>query len=367
VTVSIRETAPLLYAALLAVFVWLAARVLGPFLPGITWAAVLVVTFRPLHDRVKAELGGRTWLASLLLTVLVALLVVVPVVIAAVRVTNGAIAAYQWTQTAYVEQGVDLGVRERWPWVADAIARVSELVGVAHVDVKATVLDLAKRVGSFAAAKAPGLLGEAFGLAFSFIVMLFMMASFFANGPVLRHWLASVLPIPRSDAIRILDELAIMTRSVFISVGLTALIQAALSTLGFLVLGVSNAFTLGAAVFFVAVLPGGPGFVWFPVAIYLAATGHPTKALILVAWGGGVVGTIDNFLRPYFARGGVKLPTTLLVFGLIGGAIAFGLVGLFLGPIVLYVVRELAAVTRREVYGEPVDDAGPPIPAAPAP
>ncbi len=362
---TLRETAPLLYAALLAVFVWLAARVLGPFLPGITWAAVLVVVFRPLHDRVKVELGGRAWLASLLLTVLVALLVVVPIVIAAVRVTNAAIDAYQWTQTAYEQQGADLGVRERWPWVEDAITRASELVGVAHIDVQAAALDLAKRVSSFVAAKAPSVLGGAFGLAFSFIVMLFMMVSFFHHGPALAHTLASVLPIPRSDAIRILNELAIMTRSVFVSVSLTALIQAALTVLGFLVLGVGNAFTLGAVVFFVSVLPGGPGVVWLPVAIYLAATGHPGKALLLVVWGGGVVGTIDNFLRPYFARGGVKLPTALLVLGLIGGAVAFGLVGLFLGPIVLYVLRELATVTRREVYGEPVDDVGPPVPAAP--
>lgn len=335
---SIRETAPLLYAALLAVFVWLAVLVLKPFLPGITWAAVLVVTFRPLHERVKNELGGRAWLASFLLTVLVALLVVVPVVIAAVRVTNAGIDAYQWTQTAYQEQGVDLGARARWPWVDDAITRASEVVGVAHIDVKTAALDLAKRAGSFIASKAPSLLGGAFGLAFSFVVMLFMMVSFFAHGPVLVHTLASVLPIPRADAVRILNDLAIMTRSVFISVGLTALVQAALTAVALLALGVPNAFTLGAIVFFVSVLPGGPGVVWLPVAIYLAASGHPIKALILVAWGGGVVGTIDNFLRPYFARGSVQLPTTLLVLGLIGGAVAFGLVGLFLGPAIISVV-----------------------------
>jgi len=351
---TLRETAPLLYVALLAVFVWLAILVLKPFLAGMVWAAVLVVTFRPAHERAKQMFGGRAWLASTLLTVLVAAFVVVPLVLAAVRVVNGAVDVYQWTQAAYQEGGADLGVRERWPWIDDALARATKWVGVADVDVKAPALDLAKRAGALVAAKAPGLVGGAIGLAFSFIVMLFMMGIFFANGPQLVQTLASVLPVPRQDAIRILHDLGVMTRSVSISVGLTSLVQATLGTIGFLVLGVGHAFTLGAAMFFFSVIPGGTGLIWAPVAIYLASTGHPWKALILVLWGGGVVGTIDNILRPYFARGGVKLPTTLLVLGLIGGLIAFGLVGLFLGPIVLYTLRELTTVLRREVYGEEI-------------
>ena len=160
--------------------------------------------------------------------------------------------------------------------------------------------------------------------------------------------IARSLPLPPDDADRIMRDLGLMTRSVFISVGLTALVQASLGAFALLVLGVPKAFTLGAAMFFFAVLPGGPAVVWIPVAIWLAANGHGVKAIILAAWGIGVIGTIDNVLRPYFAKDGVKLPGMMLFLGLLGGLFAFGVVGLFAGPIILYLLRELTTAMRQE-------------------
>lgn len=160
------------------------------------------------------------------------------------------------------------------------------------------------------------------------------------------------MPVPRADADRILADLGVMTRSVFISVGVTALAQASLGTIAMLALGVARAFTLGAAMFFASLLPGGTALVWIPVAIWLLSGGHTAKAVILAAWCAGVVGTIDNVLRPLLARGGAKLSTAVLLIGMLGGLIAFGLVGVFVGPMILYVLMEILAVTRREVYGE---------------
>ena len=103
--------------------------------------------------------------------------------------------------------------------------------------------------------------------------------------------------------------------------------------------------------FFLALVPGGVGLVWAPVAIWLGLGGNTWSAVFMVVWGGGVVGTIDNVLRPPLAGRGVKLDGITLFFGLVGGMAAFGLVGLFLGPIVLYALRELVAILRRRVRG----------------
>jgi predicted PurR-regulated permease PerM len=105
--------------------------------------------------------------------------------------------------------------------------------------------------------------------------------------------------------------------------------------------------------FFCALVPAGTALVWAPAALWLAATGHPWKAALMVAWGGGVVSTIDNVLRPMFAGKGVTLPGGLLFLGMFGGMTAFGLVGLFLGPIVLYMAREMLLILRRETPAPP--------------
>jgi predicted PurR-regulated permease PerM len=328
--------------------VWCSWLVLKPFLPGIIWASVLVCTFTPLHERLAARLRGRAWAASTIVTVVVAAFIVVPTIVAAVQVVQGSIEAYGWVQTAYNDNGLDLGANERWPRLEESFNRGKELIGLADVDVKATGINFVKKVGAIAAARAPGLLGSAVSLAFTFFVMLVMMFTLFAKGEALAGAFARSLPLPQDAADRIMRDLGRMTRSVFISVGLTALVQAGLGAIALLVLGVPNAVTLAAAMFFFAILPGGPAIVWIPVAIWLAANGHPWKAVLLAAWGVGVIGTIDNFLRPYFAKDGVNLPGMMLFLGLLGGLFAFGVVGLFAGPIILYLLRELTAAMAAE-------------------
>lgn len=341
----------LLFVILLAVVFWSAIKVIAPFAGGFTWAAVLVVTFWPFHERLERLFHGRRWMASSVVTILVAAFVVVPIVVAAVQAVQGGIAAYRWVVTSYQTSGTDLGLTDKWPRLGDAVTHAKSLVGLADVDLQAASIAGVKRVGGFLATKGPALVGGAFGVAFSFIVMLVGMIVFFVDGRRFAQAVGSALPLPAADAERILRELGDMTRTVFISVGLTAATQAALGGVALAVLGVPHVFSLTAAMFFFALLPGGTAVVWVPAAIWLASTGHPWKALLLAAWGAGVVSTIDNVLRPILAGKDVKLPRVMLFLGMFGGMIAFGLVGLFLGPIVLYITSELVAILRRDVYG----------------
>ena len=341
-----REISPLLYAALLAAVFWLAWLVLRPFLPGFVWAAVLVAAFRPAHTKLSGWFGGRAWLASSIVTLLVAGFVVVPVIVAVVQVVQGAAQGYQWVQTSYAAEGYDLGLQQRFPRLQEATDRVKELIGLANVDLQATAISAVKKVGDFVAAKGPRILGGVFGMVFSFFVMIFMMIVLFAGGQGLAAAIIAAVPVPRATAERIMYDLTLMTRSVFISVGLTALVQALLAGIMMLILGVPHAFTLTAAVLFAALIPGGTALVWIPVALWLAADGRPWACGIFVAWCAGVVSTIDNVLRPLFAKSGVKLPGMMLFVGMFGGLIAFGIVGLFLGPIILYLLQELTRVAN---------------------
>jgi predicted PurR-regulated permease PerM len=348
-----RDTASrLLFVLLLLAVAWSAVGILAPFIAGLTWAAVLVVTFRPFHRRLRASFGGRDWPATAIVTLLVAAFVIVPVSVAAVKAFQGAVAGFEWAQQIQEGTATTPALARDSPWIADLVEQGKRLVGLANVDLRALGIRLLQAVVAFLAAAGPALVGGALGLAFSFLVMIVGIPLLFAHGEVARDALASALPMPLEDAQRILQDIGEMTRSVFISVGLTAAVQALLGVIGFAVLGVPRPGTLGAVMFFLALIPGGVGLVWAPVAIWLAASGQTWSAVLMVAWGGGVIGTSDNVLRPLLAGRGVKLGGVLLFVGMCGGMFSMGIVGLFLGPVILYTLQELVAILRRDVYGK---------------
>lgn len=349
-------TRRILFVILLVFVLLMAYRVMAPFLAGLTWATLLVATFLPLHNLLERAFGGRERAAAVAVTLLVAAFVAVPLLAAAVRAVEGGIAAIQWIVTSDHDGVTNLGLQDRWPLIGTAIERAKAAIGLANTDLRAIAISGLQTLGSLAADKGPALVGGALGLTFSFAVMLVAMPVLFANWERFTQILVESLPIPIADGRRIIGNLTVMTRSVCLSVGLTALAQATLGGLALFVLGVPQVVPLTAGMFFCALMPGGTAIVWLPAAIWLAATGYPWKAAVLVAWGAGVVSTIDNVLRPVVAGKGVKLPGGVLFFGMFGGALAFGLVGLFLGPIVLYMTGELLAILRRETTGAPTTD-----------
>jgi predicted PurR-regulated permease PerM len=343
----------LLFVVLLLVIAWAALQVIAPFLAGLTWAAVLVATFRPFHTRLEGAFRGRRWAATTVVTLIVAGFVIVPVAITGVQAAQGGVAAFEWVQQTYNRDSNRPVLTAEYPWLGDLVERGKTLVGLAHVDLRAAAIAGLQRVAQFVAVQGPALVGGALGMLFSFAVMIVGIPVLFAHGEALATAVAEALPMPTPDAKRILADLRDMTRSLFLSVTLTAAVQAGLAGIAFLLLGVPRALPLTALMFFVALLPGGPALVWAPVAVWLAAIGHTWSAVAMAAWGGGVVGTIDNVLRPVLAGRGVKLGGATLFFGMFGGMIAFGLVGLFLGPITLYLTRELLAILKRDIYTEP--------------
>jgi len=346
-------TSRVLFVVMLVAVLVSAYLVIAPFVAGFTWAMVLVAAFRPFHSRLQRVFGGRQSVATAAVTLIVAAFVVVPILAAAAEAVQATIAATNWITDHYQSGGADLGLGVRWPWLMDAADRAKNLLGLATIDLKATAITVLQRIGTFIATEVPTLVGGAFGVLFSFLVMLIAMPLLFAHGERLTMVFADTLPVGAEDARRIVDELTVMIRSVFVSTALTAASQAALGGIGLFVLGVPHAMPLTAVMFFAALIPGGTGFVWVPAAFWLFATGHTWKAVMMLGWGAGVVSTIDSVLRPLFAGKGSALPRVLLFLGMFGGMLSFGLVGLFLGPIVLYLALELLAILRRDEHTAP--------------
>lgn len=121
----------------------------------------------------------------------------------------------------------------------------------------------------------------------------------------------------------------------------TALAQALIAGLGFWIAGVPGVVLLAVLTFLFAVLPFGPPIIWVPASLWLFAQGKPGYGLFMALWGLLAISSVDNFLRPYLISQGNHMPYALVFCGLIGGALAFGLVGVFLGPTLLAVAFRL--------------------------
>src|SRR5215470_5481735 len=122
-----------------------------------------------------------------------------------------------------------------------------------------------------------------------------------------------------------------------------------MAAVGLLVAGVPGAIVLGMITFFLSIVPMGPPLVWMPATVWLYQTGQPGWAIFMLVWGFGV-SSIDNFLKPWLISQGSALPFILIFFGVIGGVLAFGFIGVFLGPTLLAVgyrlVLDWAVVVR---------------------
>ncbi|WP_175429613.1 AI-2E family transporter [Azospirillum argentinense] len=121
----------------------------------------------------------------------------------------------------------------------------------------------------------------------------------------------------------------------------TALVQAIAATVGYWIAGLPGALLLGFITFFLTLVPMGPALIWLPAAIWLASQGRTGMAIFLVAWVGLLVGSLENILRPILIGRSSDLPFIIIFLGIVGGLVAFGLIGIFLGPTLLAVAYGL--------------------------
>ena len=139
----------------------------------------------------------------------------------------------------------------------------------------------------------------------------------------------------------------------------TAVVQGMLTAFGLWLAGVPRPVLLGAIAGFVSVLPIGAPMVWIPAALWLASNGHTAWAIFLGVYGVGAISSADSVIRPYFIARGAQLPFLVTVLGVLGGALAFGLLGVFLGPVLLGVGFTLVAEFARGEGGLATVEAAP--------
>jgi predicted PurR-regulated permease PerM len=325
--------------ALLALLVIACVLVLRPFLSAILWAATLTLATWPAHCRLRAWLGGRDALAAALTTLCIVLLLVAPLVFAGFAITDGA-----GPVVTQIREWIEGGLPPPPDWVrslpvaGDWLARRWEWLSRDSGRVARELAPLAAPLRALGIAMAQGLAEGAFMLVMSTFVGYFLYRDGERIAVRLRRIAVRVVG-PRADEILAVAD-GTIRGSVYGLLG-TALAQAILAWIGLWIAGVPGAALLGFACFFLSVTPIGPPVVWGPAAFWLWQQGEPGWAIFMVLWGVLAVSGVDNVMKPLLISRGASLPFALVMIGVLGGALAFGFIGVFLGPTLLAVAYRL--------------------------
>jgi predicted PurR-regulated permease PerM len=327
-------------AAVVAVYLcWLMLR---PLVGVLAWATVLVVVFYPVHQRVAARVRGAT-LAAFVSCMLVVLVVLLPLGFIAVVLVRELAAAAQTAQqlaVAFFDPNTPLTGR-----VFNWLGQYFDLTQLRSTEF------LQQRLAGLAGAIASrtwGFLGGVTGAVVKVFFIIYTMYYLFRDGERIAAALPDVLPLEREQAEHIIARTKTVIGASVNGVLVIAAIQGALGGLAFFALGLHSALVWGVVMTFLSMIPMAGAFVvWVPAAVFLLATGHWVKALLLVAWGLFVIGTVDNFLRPKLVGERAKLHELFIFFSVLGGLQVFGVLGLVLGPVVLAVTLALFDVLRQ--------------------
>ncbi len=317
-------------AALVVIGIYL---VVQPFVSALLVAGVLAIATWPAYERLRSKLrGSSTWSASVML-LLILVTVIVPIALLAEAAGAHVPALFAAVKNWTAEGGIR--VPEQLRSIPVLGERAYELLTSLLADrtQSTALLQRALEPAGKLSLIVVRLLGD--GL-LQLLLVAVIVFFYYRDGEriaQLTHRISHRLSGEMSN--EVLSIVIGTTRSVFISIVGTAAAQAIVAWIGFLIAGVPGAFLLAVGTFVLSVVPMGPVFMWGGAAIWLYMQGDTGWAIFMVIWGAAVISSIDNFLKPLLIARGSTLSLALIFLGVIGGVLAFGFIGVILGPVLL--------------------------------
>jgi predicted PurR-regulated permease PerM len=325
----------ILLLALLGACLW----VMAPFWSALFWGAVLAFASWPLMRLLTRALNGRESLAAAILTLGWMLLVAAPLVWLGFNLAD-----HVRDATAFVKDVQVDGLPDPPTWLVSIPLIGERLVGYwTTIDQQgaallASIKPYLGQVGNWLLARSAQIGGGILELTLSIVFVFF----FYRDGPRLAAFVLSLLERLIGDRAQYyVDLVAGTVQRVVNGVIGTAAAQAVLALIGFLIAGVPGALVLGIGTFLLSLVPMGPPLIWIPATAWLAWKGEYGMAIFLGLWGTFIVSGVDNVLKPYLISRGGNLPLVIVLLGVFGGLLAFGFIGLFIGPTLLAVAYSL--------------------------
>ena len=337
--------------------IYLCWLIVMPFMDVLLWALVLAIVFSPLNGRLRDRGWGDTWaaLASVGVVILVAL---VPILLVTISVIAQLPAAVDTLKAGLVHAKEFL----------DGNSRVAVMVrdatgGGQTIDVK----DLGEQLkGAIAplTQQTLGIVGGVLGTGLKIGFALFTLFYLLRDSRTITPAVMKMLPLEEAQTKAVFKRCREVIRASVQGVMVIAALQGALVGAALWVLGIPSAVLWGFVAFVFSMIPMlGSAIVWGPAALYLAAGGHYVQAIGLAIWGGLLIGSLDNVLRPRLVGQRAGLHDLIIFFSVLGGLQVFGILGLFVGPVVVAVALAVVEIFRQMT---PMDAPSSTTPASPA-
>ena len=316
-------------AALVVIGIYL---VLQPFLSALLVAGVLAIATWPAYEKLRGNLRSNSTLSASVMLLLMLVTVIVPIALLAEAAAEhlptlfSTLRNWRADELHVPEQikSIPIVGESMFQWLTSLLADRTQSAAL----LQRALEPMGRLSLAFVRILGDGLL--------QLLLVAFIVFFYYRDGEriaQLTHRISRRLSGHMSD--EVLSIVVGTTRSVFISIVGTAAAQALVAYIGFLIAGVPGAFLLTVGTFVLSVVPMGPVVLWGGAAIWLYLQGETGWAIFMVIWGAAVISSIDNFLKPLLIARGSTLSLGLIFLGVLGGVLAFGFIGVILGPVLL--------------------------------
>ena len=310
------------------------AWILWPFYGAILWATVLAIVFAPVHRRLISVIPDRRNLAAFVVMAIIVGIVLLPLALTAASLVNEVTTLYERIQSGELHLG---RILQRF---LDALpgwaSRILDRLGVTNVsDIEKGVTAILKEGSQFIATQAVVVGMGTANFFISLFLMLYLLFFLLRDGRGLYRRVREAVPLRPEQKRGLFEKFTVVVRAMVKGTIVVAVVQGALGGLIFWMLGIHAPVLWGVVMAFMSLLPAiGAAVIWFPVALYLLATGSVWQGLVLAAFGAGVIGLVDNLLRPYLVGKDTRMPDYVVLISTLGGIVMFGLNGFVIGPLI---------------------------------
>ena len=317
-----------------------------PFLNPLLSALVIAIVFFPVHNRMHMVFR-KPGVAALMSTMLVTLIIILPAILILAAVTKEvssliAVIDQKSTESGGFSPYVNHLIEGPMNWL-------NQYIDLSQFNLSETIRSRLEGLSRFLLAQLANIVGGVTSFIVDAVITIFTLFFLFREGKSLRRRVAAVVPLTPEQVEKLFSGIENTIIGTVYGGLVVAAVQGAMVGIALWIFGIPSPVLWGAVAAFFALLPlVGTSTVWLPAAIYLLAISHYVQAIVLIAWGAGVVGTVDNILRPYLISGRVQMHTLLIFFSVFGGVTVFGFLGLFIGPVILAIAITLLGMLRDE-------------------